>query len=163
MTRLSRIFTLKRRRSESAVSTIMANLMMLIIVVTLSSMLFVWAISSLDGYQGGAGSWFSSRSIANQERMNVESVFFAQGSANCSGGNAYCVTIYVRNVGTIPFTIGSIYINSTQYTPSSTPILISQVQTFQFPLVGQTLVKGDLQTITLASIRGTVITTTWVY
>jgi hypothetical protein len=163
MTKWSKLFLVKKRRSKSAVSTIMANLMMLIIVVTLSSMLFVWAISSLGGYQGGAGSWFSSRSIANQERPSVETVFFAHGASNCSGGNAYCATIYIRNVGTIPITISSIYINSTLYTPSQGPILVSQVQTFQFPLVGQTLIKGDLQTVTIATIRGTVITTTWVY
>jgi hypothetical protein len=152
----------RSRRSRSAISTIIANLLMLVIVVTLSSILFVWAISSLGSYQGGAGAWFSSRSIANQERPSVENVFFAQ-SSNCPGSYAYCVTVYIRNVGTIPFTVGSIYINSTLYTQSSPSILVSQVQQFQFPLIGQSLVKGDLQTLTVATIRGTVVTTTWAY
>lgn len=151
----------RNRRSQRGISTIMANLMMLIIVVTLASMLFIWAISSLGAYTGGAGTWFSSRSIANQERPSVESVFFAY-SPNCPGGSTYCVTIYVRNVGTTPFTVSSIYINSTLYTQSSTPVLVSQVQQFLFGLTGQTLAKGDLQTVTVATQRGTVITTTWV-
>jgi hypothetical protein len=151
----------KSRRSRRGISTIMANLMMLIIVVTLCSMLFIWAISSFGGYTSGAGSWFSSQSIANQERPSVESVFFGYGSSHCSG-SSYCVSIYVRNVGTIPFTISSIYINSTLYTQSVSPTPVSQVQQFQFSLVGQSLVSGDTQTITVATLRGTVITATWV-
>jgi hypothetical protein len=140
----------------------MANLMMLIIVVTLCSLLFVWAISSFGGYQAGAGQWFSSQSIANQERPSVESVFFGYGSSNCSG-SAYCVTLYIRNVGTIPFTISSIYLNSTLYQQSSPAVPVSQVQQLQLnPLIGQSLVKGDTQTITVATLKGTVVTTTWV-
>jgi hypothetical protein len=154
-------FAEQKRKSRRAISTIMANLMMLIIVVTLCSMLFIWAISSFSGYENGAGSWFSSQSIANQERPSVESVFFGYGSTNCSG-SSYCVTIYIRNVGTIPFTISSIYINSTLYTQSSPAVLVSQVQSFAFPLIGQSLVKGDTQTVTIATLHGTVITTTWV-
>ena len=43
----------------------MANLMMLVIVVSLGGLLFVWATSSFGAYTGGEGYWFSSRSIAN--------------------------------------------------------------------------------------------------
>jgi hypothetical protein len=154
-------FTERNRRSRRAISTIIANLMMLIIVVTLCSMLFIWAISSFGGYQAGAGSWFSSQSIANQERPSVESVFFGYGSSNCSG-SSYCVTLYIRNVGTIPFTISSVYINSTLYTQSSSAVLVSQVQSLAFPLIGQSLGHGDTQTITVATLKGTVVTTTWV-
>src|SRR5437870_4220798 len=99
----------RNRRSRKAISTIMANLTMLIIVVSLSSLLFIWAVSSFGAYQGGAGYWFSSRSVANQERMSVEGVYFYS-----SGGLNYGL-VYVRNVGTIPFTIVSVYINSTLY------------------------------------------------
>jgi hypothetical protein len=76
----------KNRRSRRGISTIMANLTMLVIVVSLSSLLFVWAISSFGAYQGGAGYWFSSRSIANQERISVENVYFGSST----------ITIYVR-------------------------------------------------------------------
>jgi hypothetical protein len=147
--------------SRRGISTIMANLTMLIIVVALASMLFIWAISSFGAYQGGAGYWFSSRSIANQERPSVENVFFAKGSSNC-GGASYCMTLYVRNVGTIPFTISSIYLNSSVYNIVLSPVLVSQVQTIQFNLVSQSWIKGDVQTITIATQRGTVIQTTWV-
>ncbi len=161
MTKLVRREHNRSRRSRRAISTIMANLTMLVIVVSMSSMLFIWATSSLGSYAGGAGYWYSSRSIANQEKPSVESVFFGK-APSCPGGVSYCVTIYVRNVGTIPFTISSIYLNSTLYTQSYPPVLVNQVQQFQFPLVGQSWVKGDLQTLTVATLRGTVVQTTWV-
>src|SRR5207302_1848126 len=167
----------RNRRSRKAISTIMANLTMLIIVVSLSSLLFIWAVSSFGAYQGGAGYWFSSRSVANQERMSVEGVYFYS-----SGGLNYGL-VYVRNVGTIPFTIVSVYINSTLYnSPATFPALqvnVSQVAPicpssngicgpppnggginlhFTQPTVG----PGDTQTVTIATQRGTVLTTTWV-
>jgi hypothetical protein len=165
----------RNRRSRKAISTIMANLTMLIIVVSLSSLLFIWAVSSFGAYQGGAGYWFSSRSVANQERMSVEGVYFYQ-----NGGLNYAL-MYVRNVGTIPFTIVSVYINSTLYnSPGTFPALqvnVSQVA----PICPSTATafacgpnggilrfgqsapgSGDTQTVTIATQRGTVITTTWV-
>src|SRR5436853_5951085 len=93
----------RNRRSRKAISTIMANLTMLVIVVSLSSLLFVWAISSFGAYQGGAGYWFSSRSVANQERVTVENVLFTGSCGTCNN----IVKIYVRNVGTVPVTIAS--------------------------------------------------------
>src|SRR5207247_3180780 len=92
----------KNRRSRSAISTIMANLTMLVIVVVLSSLLFVWAVSSFGAYQGGAGDWFSSRSIANQERLSVQGAYFY------SSRTTIYALVYVSNVGTIPFTIASV-------------------------------------------------------
>ena len=165
----------RNRRSRKAISTIMANLTMLIIVVSLSSLLFIWAVSSFGAYQGGAGYWFSSRSVANQERMSIEGVYFYQ-----SGGLNYAL-MYVRNVGTIPFTIVSVYVNSTLYnSPATFPALqvnVSQVA----PICPSTATayacgsnggilrfgqsapgSGDTQTVTVATQRGTVLTTTWV-
>ncbi len=138
----------------------MANLTMLIIVVFLSAMLFVWAISSFGLYQGGAGYWFSSKSLANQERLSIENAYFTGASNNV-------VKIYVRNVGAIPFTIASVYINGTLYqlSPQIT-LTVGNVTAlpsgFGLTLVGQTWAHGDLQTVKIATIRGTVGTSTWV-
>src|SRR6266481_8707595 len=157
----------RNRRSRKAISTIMANLTMLIIVVALSSLLFIWAVSSFGAYQGGAGYWFSSRSVANQERMSVEGAYFYQ-----NGGLNYAL-VYVRNVGTIPFTIVSVYINSTLYnSPATFPALqvnVSQVAPIcpsttlicgpnggvNMHFAQPTLGPGDTQTITIATQRGT--------
>lgn len=145
------------RRSRRAISTIMANLTMLVIVVSLSSLLFVWSMSSFGAYTGGAGYWFSSRSIANQERPSVESVFFSK-----TGSTNNVVTVYVRNVGAVQFNVASVYLNSTLYNIALSPVGVGQVQQVQITLSGQTWVKGDLQTITVATLRGTTIQTTWV-
>jgi len=143
----------KNRRSRRGISTIMANLTMLVIVVSLSSLLFVWAISSFGAYQGGAGYWFSSRSIANQERLSVENVYFGSSLIN----------IYVRNVGTIPFTVVSLYLNGTQ---SGVSRVINVTQVYGFSIVntvtGSAPAHGDVQKVTVATSRGTVVTTTWV-
>ena len=144
----------KNRRSRRGISTIMANLTMLVIVVSLSSLLFVWAISSFGAYQGGAGYWFSSRSIANQERVSVENVYFGSSVIN----------IYVRNVGTIPFTISSLYLNGSQ-TGVTRMINVTQVYGFAIPYTSFTSSApghGDIQKITVATSRGTVVATTWV-
>jgi len=137
----------------------MANLTMLVIVVVLSSMLFIWAVSSFGAYQGGAGYWFSSRSLANQERISVDTAFFTGSSHNIAD-------IYVRNVGQIPFTIASVYINSTQYTQTQV-VNVTQSVMLNSPggivfTGGQTWKSGNVQTVTIATLRGTVLTTTWV-
>jgi hypothetical protein len=162
----------RNRRSRKAISTIMANLTMLVIVVVLSSLLFVWAISSFGAYQGGAGYWFSSRSLANQERLSIEGAYLYT-----SGSTSYAL-IYVRNVGTIPFTIASAYLNQTLYTFQLLQYNVSQVEPVGIPpsqvsnpsayaglcmtCVSQSFHSGSW-TVTVATQRGTVVTTTVVY
>ena len=146
----------KNRRSRKGISTIMANLMMLVIVVSLSGLLFVWATSSFGAYTGGAGYWFSSRSIANQERVSVEAVYFGS-----TGPVNNLVTLYVRNVGTIPYTVASVYVNATLYQVVQPPVPVNQVQSITISLSGQSWSHGDLQSIRIATVRGTVSSTTW--
>ncbi len=147
----------RQRRSKRGISTIMANLMMLIIVVTLSSMLFIWATANYSTYLSGAGYWYSSRSLANQERVSIENVFFSKTGTLNNG-----VTLYIRNVGATPFTIASVYINGTQYNIALPPVLVSQTLTVPITLTGQTWAKGDLQTVEVATLRGTLLTITTV-
>src|SRR2546428_10477949 len=90
----------RNHRSRKAISTIMANLTMLVIVVSLSSLLFVWSISSFGAYTGGAGDWFSRRSIANQGRPSGEGVFFSK-----NGSTNHGVTAYLKNLCAVPFTL----------------------------------------------------------
>src|SRR5207244_10437725 len=114
-----------------ATRPIMANVTMLVIVFSLSSLLFVWSISSFGAYTGGAGYWFSSRSLANQERLSVESAFFtATGSTN------NIVTLYVRNVGAVQFNIVSVYINSTLYNIVQSQVAVSHVQKVKLTVYG---------------------------
>jgi hypothetical protein len=144
---------------KKAISTIMANLTMLIIVMVLASILFIWATTSFGAYQGGAGYWFSSRSIANQERPTIENAFFT--NTGCAGP---CAKLYIRNVGAIPFTVASIYVNSSYSNINAPPINVTQVLPISVPvsITGGQWAHGDLQTITIATLRGTTITATWV-
>ncbi len=129
----------RNRRSRKAISTIMANLTMLIIVVSLSSLLFIWAVSSFGAYQGGAGYWFSSRSVANQENVNS--------------------TLYNS-----PATFPALQVNVSQVAPvcPSTNGICGPSGGINLHFTQPTLGPGDTQTITIATQRGTVITTTWV-
>src|SRR5438094_3581592 len=147
------------RKSKRDVAMIMANLTMLVIVVSLSSLLFVWAISCFGAYQGGAGYWFSSRSIANQERVSVENAFFTGSCGTCNN----IIKVYVRNVGTIPFTIASVYVNSTLFQFQQT-VNVGNVTTtpLTMTLSGTGWAHNDIQKITVATVRGTIVTTTWV-
>ena len=156
----------RNRRSRKAISTIMANLTMLIIVVFLSAMLFVWAISSFGVYQGGAGYWFSSKSLANQERVSIENVNFV------TVGASHYVKIYVRNVGAVPFTVGGVYVNGSLL-PSISPALsinVTQVCLLNSGcssggnglLLSIFPTHGDIQTIKVATIRGTLQTSQWI-
>jgi len=146
-------------KSDRAISTIMANLTMLIIVVFLSTLLFTWSIASFGAYQTGAGYWFGNRSLANQERPVVENVFFYQS------GPSYFAKIYVRNVGSIELTLDSVYVNSTRYNIAPQLFGVNQVALLVgsngLPLSGP-FAKGALQKITVATLRGTTLTTTWV-
>ncbi len=146
----------------------MANLTMLIIVVFLSAMLFVWAISSFGVYQGGAGYWFSSKSLANQERVSIENVYFV------TSGSSHYLKIFVRNVGAVPFTVGGVYLNGTllpTLSPSLGAINVTQVCLLApacssrgtgYLLSTPYPTPGDIQTVKVATIRGTIQTSTWV-
>src|SRR5262245_12606128 len=106
----------RNRRSRRAISTIMANLTMLIIVVFLSAMLFIWAISSFGIYQGDAGYWFSSKSLANQERVSVENTYFTCVlTCGSAGSSNNMVKIFIRNVGSVPVQVAAIYVNGSLY------------------------------------------------
>lgn len=157
------------RRSRKGISVIMANLTMLIIVVFLSALLFTWAITSFGLYQGGAGFFFSSKSLANQERISIENVNFV------TVGSAHYAKIYVRNVGAIPFTIGSVYLNGSLLPSVSPQLMINVTQvclvttgcasagsglliSSPYPTPG----SGFIQIIKVASVRGTIQTSQWV-
>jgi len=150
----------------------MANLTMLIIVVFLSAMLFVWAISSFGVYQGGAGYWFSSKSLANQERISIENVNFV--TSTCGSSTCHFLKIYVRNVGAVPFTVGGVYLNGSLLPrfPQDLSINVTQVCLLSAgcnsAALGYTLsspnlpTHGDIQTIKVATIRGTIQTSQWI-
>jgi len=104
--------------------------------------------------------------------MSIEGVYFYTSS-----GTNYAL-VYVRNVGTIPFTIASVYLNQTLYTIPLLQYNVSEVEPVGIPVsqvsnpsayaglcmtcVSQSLIHGEW-TVTVATQRGTVLSTTTVY
>jgi len=142
---------------RKGISTIIANLLMVAIVLTLATSLFIWATSSFGVYQGSAGLWFSSRSEAMRERFVVEEVWFTDAGAK--------INIYVRNVGDIDITIADIYINRTRVEAGIDPSLPLTLNTGRVIQITVTLSSmwgpGRVSEIVVATSRGSTVRGYW--
>jgi len=145
---------------RKGISTIIANLLMVAIVLTLATSLFIWASSSFGIYQGSAGLWFSSRSEAMRERFVVEEAWFTDAGAK--------INIYVRNVGDIDITIADIYVNRTRVEAAKIDprlprtIPTGQVWVFQITLsYPEEWNQGSVSEIVVATSRGNTVRGYW--
>jgi len=143
---------------RKGISTIIANLVMVAIVITLATSLFIWANASFGIYQGSAGLWFSSRSEAMRERFVVEEVWFTDAGAK--------INIYVRNVGDIDIAIADIYINRTRVEAAKvSPILPLSLNTGRVVQITVTLSSkwslGSVSEIVVATSRGSTVRGYW--
>lgn len=102
---------MRRRRLKRclAVSTVIGNMLMILITLSLAAILVAWAGTSFGAFSGGSQLFFVQRGQALQERFVIEAVFFNKTSP--SGTNS--VYIFVRNVGQIDVGIAQIYVNGT--------------------------------------------------
>jgi len=140
-------------RRKAGISTILANLLMVSIVFSLASVLFIWATASFGTYQGGTGLWFSSRSDAMKERFVIEEVYFTYQDGTTTKNN---ITIYVRNVGAIDMQIAAVYVNGTIGTTLSTPIGVGQAVKLS---ITRNWGTGSVTNIVVASGRGNIVKT----
>jgi len=145
---------------RKGISTVIANLLMVAIVLTLATSLFIWATSSFGIYQSSAGLWFSGRSEAMRERFVVEEVWFTDAGAK--------VNIYVRNVGDIDITIADIYVNRTRVEAANIDprlprtIPIGQVWVFQITLsYPEEWNPGSVSEVVVATSRGNTMRGYW--
>ena len=98
----------KRRWARRlAVSTVVANMLMILITLSLAAILVAWAGTSYGSFTGGSQLYFAQRQQALQERFAIEMVFF-----NKTGSN-HTLMVFVRNVGVQQITIVAIYVNGT--------------------------------------------------
>ena len=103
----------KRRWVRSlGVSTIVANMLMILITLSLGAILIAWAGSSYGSFTGGSQIFFAQRQQALQERFTIEMVFFNKT------GTSSTIMVFVRNVGMQQITILALYINGTSITSS---------------------------------------------
>nr|MDO8133083.1 hypothetical protein [Candidatus Njordarchaeum guaymaensis] len=145
--------------SRRAISTILANVLVVIIVVSLGTTLFIWTTGVMGAYQGGAGVWFSTRSEVMKERLAIEEVWF-------TGPDHMNITIYVRNVGANEVKIGALYVNSTQVSTWNGPTVlhVGQVGKFSLTIPVPPLKPWGNECVTyisVATLRGNVVKGYW--
>jgi FlaG/FlaF family flagellin (archaellin) len=100
----------RRVRGRRGVSTVIANMMMIMITLSLAAVLVAWAGTSYGAFSGGTQLFFQQRGQALQERFVVENVFF-----NKTQNRAL---VFIRNVGLININVVAIYVNGTALTPT---------------------------------------------
>lgn len=101
----------RRLRRCLAVSTVIGNMLMILITLSLAAILVAWAGTSFGAFSGGSGLYFAQRGQALQERFVIENAFFIKSSTT--------LKIYVRNVGAIQISIVAIYVNGTSLSGSN--------------------------------------------
>lgn len=100
----------RRWKNRLAISTVIANLIMIGITLSLAAILVAWAGTSYGAFTGGTEVFFAQRGQALQERFVVEEVFFNSSQTR--------LLVFVRNVGVEDIKIGAIYVNGTSLTPT---------------------------------------------
>ncbi len=104
---------MKRWKSRLGVSTVIANMLMISITLSLAAILVAWAGTSYGAFTGGTQVFFAQRGQALQENFVIEEVFFNRTASPQQ------IFVFVRNVGPININIGAIYVNGTSLTPVS--------------------------------------------
>jgi hypothetical protein len=99
----------RRLKHKLAVSTVIANLLMIMITLSLAAILVAWAGTSFGAFSGGSQLFYVQRGQALQERFTVEYVNFTRPTG---------ITLFVRNVGVEEINVASIYVNGTSYSGS---------------------------------------------
>ena len=104
-----------RRRSWNrlAVSTVVANMLMISITLALAAILVAWAGTTYGAFSSGSGIYFVQRGQALEERFVIENVFF-----NTTGAN-HNIMVFARNVGTEDIQIVGFYINGNSFNATS--------------------------------------------
>lgn len=141
-------------RKKAGVSEALASVMLILIVSGLGAVLLSYGTSSFRTSEATARSLFSSKSDTLRERLTVEFVQFASPSS---------ITVYVRNTGQIDFTISALYVLDTSgqvLLSSSTSLALNPGQLGNVA-VSFTFASGNTYLITLATSRGSSLTSSW--
>jgi len=141
-----------------AVSTVIANMMMITITLGLAAILITWTGSTYGLFSSGSQIYYAQRGQAMQERFIVENVFF-----NTTGSNRRLL-VFVRNVGVEEANIVALYVNGTALPPTGSggtcglgmpvTIPVGSVCEFNLNVSSFNPVTGSIFYITVASLRG---------
>ena len=160
---------MKRRnlRRCLAVSTVVGNMLMILVTLSLAAILVAWAGTSFGAFSGGSQLFFVQRGQALEERFVVETVFFNTTSPN------HNIMIFVRNVGLEDISIVAIYVNGRTGLTFASAAWLCQGKTCSLPFAlgvqqvvefnfnwGSSWTSGTVFTIVIATARGNQATAT---
>jgi len=98
------IVTTMLKRRKKGISTVLGSLLVLLIVVSIGTALFVQSVSSVSSLSDSNTIFFDRRSKAVKEDVVVENIVFLSSVPKSA-------KVYVRNAGSIEFNVTSIYVN----------------------------------------------------
>lgn len=101
----------RKWKNRLGVSTVIANMLMILITLSLAAILVAWAGTSYGAFTGGTQVYFAQREQALQERFVIEEVFFNKASS--------LIFVFVRNVGALQVNVVAIYVNGSALTPQT--------------------------------------------
>jgi len=102
--------TKRRVRRNLAVSTVIANLLMITLTLSLAAILVAWAGTSFGSFSSNSQLFFAQRGQALQEQFVIENVYFISSN--------HTLRIFVRNVGAEQISLVAIYVNDTSLPPT---------------------------------------------
>jgi len=155
----------RRLKHTLAVSTIVANMLMIAITLSLAAILVAWAGTTYGAFSSGSQLFFVQRGQALQERFVVENVFF-NNSQNY-------IRVFVRNVGVQEIRVVAIYVNGTTPNqasggtctvpgvggpPPNPPVLITVGGVCEFRLAWTSWTSGAVYNFVVATARGNQVT-----
>jgi hypothetical protein len=169
----------KKSRGRTAISTVVANMMMITITLSLAAILVAWAGTTYGLFSGTSQNFFQQKGQSIPERFVVENVFLSKSPPQ--------LKIFVRNVGAQPLFVVAIYVNGTSFAPTESnsgslivqqPCMVTQLNNVwvvnetvgsvcEFDLTMPTMdptcppwCSGDIFNIAVASSRGNSATLT---
>ena len=141
-----------------AVSTVVANMMMITITLSLAAILIAWTGSTYGLFTSGAQIFYAQRGQALQERFTVENTFF-----NTTSGLRRLL-VFVRNDGVEEADIVAIYVNGNNFGTTGSggtcnvPVTIPVGSVCEFNVNFQSLTPapttGSTLYVVVASARG---------
>jgi len=147
-----------KQRSKKAVSPVLATLMMVAVAVAMSVIIFTWSQGFLSQTSEAAAGQQASQNIAAQSGIMIEAITTTTSENNANG----TATIYLRNVGSVSFNLGSLTltgrstntgfqktINVTQLQQGTNTFTIPNGNELNIDVSKTSLPKGDVATITV--------------
>jgi FlaG/FlaF family flagellin (archaellin) len=93
---------IRKLKRKLGVSTVVANMLMILITLSLAAILVAWAGTTFGAFSGGSSLFFQQRGQALQERFVIENVYFDKYLG--------AIRVFVRNVGVEETVIVALYV-----------------------------------------------------